>query len=171
MQVRPATPDDREAVATILAASYPLLMRAAYRDELLARTLPGMTRPNPALLASGNYYLAEPEPGLFAGCGGWSDVAPGSDRREPGIAHIRHFATHPDWTGRGVGRALYERCEADARAAGFTSFTCFASLNGEPFYRAVGFKTLRLIEVPMAPGVFFPSILMTREIGAGPTDR
>jgi GNAT superfamily N-acetyltransferase len=165
MQIRPATPDDRETVAGILAASYPLLMRAAYRDELLARTLPGMTRANPGLLASGTYYLAEPEPGLFAGCGGWSDHGPGGGGREPGIAHIRHFATHPDWTGRGVGRALYERCETDARAAGFVRFTCFASLNGEPFYRAVGFTAVRMIEVPMGAGVSFPSILMTREIG------
>ena len=127
-----------------------------------------MTRPNPALLASGRYYLAEPEPGIFAGCGGWSEVAPGSDHREAGIAHIRHFATHPAWTGRGAGRAIYQRCEADARAAGFTRFISFASLNGEPFYRAVGFTPLRLIEVPMGRGVFFPSVLMTREIGAGP---
>jgi GNAT superfamily N-acetyltransferase len=149
----------------VLAASYPALMGPAYDALLLARTLPLMTRANPSLLASGTYYLALDESGAPAGCGGWSAVAPGSDVREPGIAHIRHFGTHPDWTGRGVGRALFERCEADAGAAGFSRFTCFASLNGEGFYQALGFAALGPIEVRMGPDILFPSILMTRGIG------
>ena len=169
MQIRPATPDDRDAVAAILAASYPLLMRAAYRAELLARTLPGMTRANPGLLASGTYYLAEPESGVFAGCGGWSDHGPGGGGREPGTAHIRHFATHPDWTGRGVGRLIYLRCEADARAAGFAIFEAYASLNGEPFYAALGFRRLELIETPMPGGVLFPAVRMERAIPPTPS--
>lgn len=165
MLVRPATPEDAPAVAAILAASYPLLMRGPYPDDLLARTLPGMTRPNPTLLASGTYYLAEAGDGVFAACGGWSANAPGSDVRQPGIAHIRHFATHPAWTSRGVGRMLYDRCEQDARSAGFERFTCYSSLNGEPFYAAMGFRRLRRIDVPMGDGIRFPSILMTRDIG------
>lgn len=165
MQIRPAVPADSAAVEAVLAASYPALMGQAYDSELLARTLPRMTRANPALLASGTYYLALGEGGAPAGCGGWSAVAPGSDVVEPGIAHIRHFGTHPDWTGRGVGRALYQRCEDDARSAGFVHFTCYSSLNGEGFYQALGFKTLGPIEVRMGPDILFPSILMAREIG------
>jgi len=80
------------------------------------------------------------------------------------LAHIRHFATHPDWTGRGAGRAIFERCEAEARAAGFTRFTCYSSRNGEPFYAALGFRRVREIEVPMGPELRFPSVLMVREI-------
>jgi predicted N-acetyltransferase YhbS len=165
MQLRPATPGDAAAVAAILAAAYPALMRGAYAEELLALTLPRMVSPNPALLASGTYYLAEAEGGEAVGCGGWSASPPGSDAREAGIAHIRHFAVHPARIGRGVGRAIYARCEADAGAAGFVRFLCYASLNGEPFYRALGFRRLRRIEVPMGGGILFPSILMARAIG------
>jgi len=164
MLVRPATPSDAAAVAAVLAASYPALMRGAYPADLLALTLPLIVSPNPALLASGTYYLAEAKSGEALGCGGWSTSAPGSRRREPGTAHIRHFATHPAWTGRGVGRAVYARCEEDARAAGIARFICYASLNGEPFYRALGFRPLRRIEVPMGGGLRFPAILMVREI-------
>jgi N-acetylglutamate synthase-like GNAT family acetyltransferase len=165
MQVRTATIEDENRISAILAASYPSLMREAYPDDLLDRALPRITTANPALLASGTYYLAEAEDGTAAGCGGWSYRPPEQDRREEGVAHIRHFATHRDWTGRGVGRAIFDRCEADARAAGFTRFTCYSSLNGEPFYAALGFRRVREINVPLAPDLRFPSVLMVRGIG------
>jgi len=165
MKVRAATMDDVERVSAILAASYPSLMRGAYSDDLLARALPRITAANPALLASGTYYLAEAEDGTAAGCGGWSYRPPEEDRREEGVAHIRHFATHRDWTGMGVGRAVFDRCEADARAGGFARFTCYSSLNGESFYAALGFRRVREIAVPLSRDLSFPSVLMVREIG------
>jgi N-acetylglutamate synthase-like GNAT family acetyltransferase len=164
MQVRKATPADAGTVSSILAASYPELMRGAYPDALLALALPLITRANPALLDSGTYHLALAESGEAIACGGWSHRPPERDEREAGLAHIRHFATHPDWTGRGAGRAIFKRCEDEARAAGFTRFTCYSSRNGEPFYAALGFSRIREIEVPMGPRLRFPSILMVREI-------
>jgi GNAT superfamily N-acetyltransferase len=163
MHVRIATPSDAPIVGAILGASYPALMAPAYDPALLARALPLIVRPNTSLLASRTYYLATEGDAAIA-CGGWSYRPPEIDAREPGIAHIRHFATHPDWTGRGAGRAVYERCEAEARAAGFTRFVCYASRNGEPFYAALGFARVRDIEVPIGPRLAFPSVLMVRDI-------
>ena len=163
ISIRVATPADSAAVAEVLVHSYPELMAGAYDPDLLARALPLITRPHPRLLAGGCYYLAEWD-GHAAGCGGWSRERPGGNEVEPGLAHIRHFATHRDWIGRGVGRALYERCEQDARAAGVNRFECYASLNGEAFYAAMGFARIGAIEVGMGPDVEFPSILMRRPI-------
>jgi GNAT superfamily N-acetyltransferase len=163
ISIRVATPVDAAAVAHVLVNSYPTLMAAAYDPALLARALPLITRAHPRLLAGGSYYLAEAD-GHAAGCGGWSWERPGETEVETGLAHIRHFATHGDWTGRGVGRALYERCEQDARAAGANRFECYASLNGEAFYAALGFARIGAIEVAMGPGLDFPSILMQRPI-------
>ena len=163
ISVRVATPDDREAVGRILGDSYPKLMAAGYEPAQLARVLPVIVRPHPGLLASGCYYLAEAD-GVAAGCGGWSRQRPGTDQTEPGLAHIRHFATHSAWIGHGVGRALYDRCEQDARAAGIARFECYASLNGEGFYAALGFERIARIQVEMGPAGPFPSILMVREI-------
>ena len=161
--VRVAHPDDAEAVANVLRDSYPALMAGAYDPALLARALPLMTRPHPRLLASGSYYLCEAQ-GEAIGCGGWSFERPGSDDIEPGIAHIRHFATRSSWAGQRVGRALYRRCEADARAAGAAEFQCWSSLNGEGFYAALGFARIAAIDVPMVPGLDFPSLHMRRKI-------
>ncbi|MEA3032323.1 MAG: hypothetical protein QOH86_339 [Sphingomonadales bacterium] len=164
LRLRVATPADSEAVAAILLPSYSLLMAEAYPAALMARTLPSITRANPELLASGRYYLVEAETGEPAGCGGWSAHPPGSSEPDPRRAHIRHFATHPDWIRRGVGRMLYARCEADARAAGFTRFECWASLDGEVFYAALGFLRLERIETAMPGGVRLPAVRMERAL-------
>jgi GNAT superfamily N-acetyltransferase len=164
MRLRVATLEDAGAVSAVLGPSYSRLMAVAYPPDLLARTLPTITRPNPALLTSGRYYLVEAETGEPAGCGGWSPDPPGRRDEDPERAHIRHFATHPDWTRRGVGCLLYERCEADARAGGFTLFEAWASLNGESFYASLGFRRLERIETPMPGGVRFPAIRMERSI-------
>jgi GNAT superfamily N-acetyltransferase len=164
MRVRVASPEDAGAVSAVLRPSYARLMAPAYPPDLLARTLPLITRANPALLASGRYYLVEAETGEPAGCGGWSAHPPGASEPDPRRAHIRHFATHPAWVGRGVGRMLYESCEGDARAAGFTRFEAWASLNGEGFYAALGFCRLEQIETPMPGGIRFPAVRMERAI-------
>lgn len=163
LAVRIAGPDAAGAVTAILEASYPQLMAPAYPPELLARALPLMTRPNPRLLGSGRYYLCEAG-GEPAGCGGWSTERPGPDEAQPGLAHIRHFAVRADRIGCGVGRALYDRCERDARAAGMRSFECWSSFNGEAFYAALGFDRVGVIDVDMGQGVSLPSVLMRRPI-------
>ena len=164
MRVRIATLEDAPAIGAVLRASYTALMAGAYAAEVLARTLPAMTRANPKLLGSGRYYLVEAPTGECLGCGGWSDHPPDGLETNPRRAHIRHFATHPEWTGRGVGRMIYEQCEADARAAGFTAFEAYSSLNGEPFYAALGFWRLEPIETPMPGGTKLPAIRMERAI-------
>ena len=161
--VRTAWPRDAPAIDFILRESYTRLMADAYAPALLAEALPMMVRSNPRLLASGTYYLAEAD-GEPAGCGGWTFEEPGTGALEAGTAHVRHFGVRPNWTGKGVGRALYLRCEAEARAAGAARFVCFSSLNGEPFYRVLGFASEGRIDVAMGPAISLPSIRMSRSI-------
>lgn len=162
--VRVATPDDASPVSALLKASFPVLMRASYDPAVLATALPQMTQANPVLLSSGTYYLAEYAGGSLVGCGGWTRGRPWSGEVREGWAHIRHFATHPDWTGRGVGRALLAKCVEEARCAGVSQLEVYASLNAEGFYTALGFKSVRRIEIPAGQGLKFSSIVMERTI-------
>jgi len=168
LHFRNASPDDAEAVRDLLQAAYPPLLASSYEPELLARALPLMTTPNPVLLASGTWYVAEESgaPGMLLSCGGWTRERPGAPDEpvDPALAHLRHLATHPRWTRRGIGRALFDRCAADASRVGVRAFECYATLNAEPFYRSLGFKTIEPITVPMAPGLAFPSIRMACRI-------
>lgn len=163
IRIRAAHAQDAPAVAAILAASFRALMAPAYDPAFLARALPLITRPHPRLLGSGTWFIAEAD-GEPAACGGWSLSAPSALATEPGVGHIRHFATAARWTGRGIARLIYQRCEIQARAAGVEHFECCASLNAETFYAALGFRRIALIRVPIGPDLLFPSIHMSRAL-------
>ncbi len=140
--IRVASRDDAAAVGDLLETSYTALLPAGYDVGHLARLMPEIAGANPDLLSSGTYYLAETPDDLLVGCGGWSADRPGDGDVVGELGHIRHFACHPDWLGHGIGRALYERCEQDARAAGKRRFECNASLVAEGFYaRSTRFKS------------------------------
>jgi predicted N-acetyltransferase YhbS len=160
---RLATPDDFAGVDALMRASYPALMASAYEPAILAPALKFMARANPKLLGSGTYYVAEAGE-LIVGSGGWTREYPGRTDVHAELAHLRHFGTHPQWTQRGIGRAIYRWCEAAACAAGVRAFECQASLNGEPFYAALGFLTVGRVEASLGPDLRLPSVLMRRQI-------
>jgi len=139
-------------------------MASAYDPVVLAPALKLMTRANPTLLASGTYYVAESTSGLIVGCGGWTWERPGTTIVEPALGHIRHFGTHVDWARRGVGRSIYQFGEDAARAAGVKTFEAYSSLNGESFYRALGFERVREMDLELSPQVRLRAVLMRRDI-------
>jgi len=163
-EVRVATPADADVVERLLRASYPKLMASFYEEKLLAPALKVMTKANPSLLGSGTYYLAELPTGLLVGCGGWTLERPGTGKIEPEVGHVRHFAVHPDWTRRSIGRTIFSFCERAARAAGVKIFECYSGLNAEEFYRALNFKRIREMNIELQPNVALRAVLMRREL-------
>jgi predicted N-acetyltransferase YhbS len=161
--LRSTTANDSSAVSAILNASYSRFYRGWYRDDLLERALPAMTRANPRLLSSGTYYVAETG-GRTVSCGGWSR-AKVDGATTPGLAHIRHFATHPDYVRRGVAGAILKRCIAEAAAAGFAEIEALSSLPAEAFYAGHGFRTLAAVHVPMAGAAFACMLMRLRLAG------
>lgn len=164
--IRPAQPEDAEAVGALLRASYPPLMAAGYPADVLERALPAMMRANPLLLRTGTYHLAVGDDGAVIGCGGWTREPPGAPCQpvDPTVGHIRHFATHPDALRRGVGTALLARCIDEARVAGVRRLECLSSLVAEGFYDSAGFRSVGKRSVILAPGVQFDSIVMVLEL-------
>ena len=162
--IRVATPADAEGVAALLSASYTVLMRGAYDRAVLAAALPVMTRANAELLCSGTYFVAVAADGTTIGCGGISAVRPGTADAEPGVGHIRHFATHPDWLRRGIGRRIMECSVKRARDLGLCSLECYSSLNAVDFYAAEGFVVVAEVTVPIAGQHPLPAILMRRDL-------
>lgn len=162
--LRTATRADCDAVTDVIAASYGSLLAAHYDAALLQRALPMMSKANPVLLASGTYYVAETEAGRIIGCGGWSFERPGSADVVPGTAHVRHFATDPHWVGRGVARAILQRCLTEAGSHGATIIEAYSTLTAVEFYRTLGFVVIGPIEVPLMQGLLLPSIHMKRDL-------
>ena len=158
MLIRPSTKDDLGAVDALLARTYPKLLKADYRPSVLVTALPIISRARPELLGCGTYYVAE-EDGEVLGAGGWTP-----DRQDERLGHIRHVVTDDRALRRGVGRALMQRSCDVARAAGMTRMECWATRTAVPFYTALGFTEVGLIDVPLGDGIVFPSIRMMRDL-------
>jgi N-acetylglutamate synthase-like GNAT family acetyltransferase len=163
MHLRSATAEDGPHITALLQRCYPVLMASAYEPVALAAALPLMTRANPALLASGTYYVVETQ-GKIVGAGGWTRDKPGGGGFDGETGHIRHFATDPDHLRQGIGHTLIERCLADAREAGLSQMECFASLNAVAFYAASGFEPLGPVDIWIGGTVPLPSLHMRRRL-------
>lgn len=163
VSIRAATPDDRNALDELIAASYATLDRAAYDRVMLAAAMPAISKANPKLLASGTYYVAEIG-GEPAGCGGWTREAPHTGALADGVAHIRHFATHPAHLRKGVARRLLDHCLDEAAAAGVRVMNSQSTLLAEPFYASAGFRRVGSGLAEMRPGVELPVVHMECEL-------
>lgn len=161
LSLRTAVPDDLAAVETLLARSYPRLLAADYPPSVLVTAVPLIARAKPALLASGRYYVVEDAQGRLVGAGGWSLTAPQGDTARH-VAHIRHVATDPDALRRGVGRAILARVFQAAGEAGVAGYDCLSTRTAVPFYAAMGFRIVGMVEITLAPGIVFPAVRMQR---------
>ena len=52
---------------------------------------------------------------------------------------IDYFYVHPNWQGRGIGKALLERLEAEARSLGISTIFADVSVTAKDFFAARGF--------------------------------
>ncbi len=163
IEVRTSSPDDAAAVSKVLLRSYGTLYRGWYRDDVLEKALPAMSRANPALLNSGRYFVGVVD-GAIIGCGGWSAQGP-TGGAVPRLAHLRHFATDPDHLNHGCGAAIARRCFDEAIACGFTEMEVISSLTAEAFYARHGFRQIAIVRQPMG-GVDFACVLMRKKLEA-----
>lgn len=163
ISVRPAGPDDRDALESLIGDCYGAVYPGWYDEDTLSDALPAMLRIDPALLESGRYFAAHIG-GRLAGCGGWSLATPGSGALEQATGHIRHFATDPALMRSGVGSAIIDRCMHEARQAGVKTLKCFSSLAAEQFYARHGFERIDAVNIMLGDGIPFPAVLMEKKL-------
>lgn len=147
-------------VWNLLHTSYSRLLAADYELDVLARAFPLLTRGLPELLMSGHFYVAESSDHRLVGCGGWSRELPGTTAIVPGLAHVRHFATHPDWLRRGIARSIFARCIQDAQADHVERFLCFSTVSAEPFFEAMGLHALKNLNLRLTTEIALAAAIM-----------
>jgi GNAT superfamily N-acetyltransferase len=170
--LRKATLDDRPAIAELIAASARGLGRDDYTEEQIASAIEtGVFGVDTQLIADGTYYIAEID-GRMIGCGGWSrrrtlfggdqhsqrEAEELDPRRDP--AKIRAFFVQPEWARRGIGKAILQRCESDARGRGFRSFELMATLPGRKLYEGEGYIAEEEVRYKMDDGVHIELVRM-----------
>jgi GNAT superfamily N-acetyltransferase len=166
LTLRLAGPADLAAVDVLLARSYPRLLAADYPPSVMVTAVPIIARARPGLLASGRYYVVEDDGGALLGAGGWSMEAPAPDgmtgQAGARVGHVRHFATDPDATRRGVAGAILARAMQAAQAEGVRQLDCLSTRTAVPFYAAQGFRIVGPVEITLAAGIVFPAVRMVR---------
>jgi GNAT superfamily N-acetyltransferase len=175
--VRVARPEDAPQIAELMRASVLELFPRFYDERQTASAAVHIAHIDLQLIEDGTYYVRE-EDGEVVACGGWSrrnklfsgrgDSGDDARRLDPATepARVRAMFVRSDWTRRGLGRAILERCERDAAAEGFTSFVLGATLPGEPLYRAFGFVEEERFQLTMPDGVTVECVAMHRPIAS-----
>ena len=173
--MRLARLDDADQIAGLMRASVLELFPRYYDERQTASAAVHIAHIDLQLIEDGTYYVHE-EGGEIVACGGWSrrnklfsgrgdaadDVRLIDPATEP--ARVRAMFVRNDWTRRGLGRAILDRCERDAAAEGFTSLVLGATLPGERLYRANGFVEDDRFDVTMPDGVTVECVAMHRPI-------
>jgi GNAT superfamily N-acetyltransferase len=175
-RIRQAERADQPRLEQLIADSARALGTRAYRSEQIEAALRGAFGVDSQLIEDGTYFVAELD-GVIIGCGGWSrrgtlfggDRHAQRDARElnPQIdaARIRAFFVAPGHARQGVGRALLVRCEAAARAQGFTRFELMGTLTGVAFYEALGYEAGEIVRYPATPDVVIEFVPMRKVTG------
>jgi GNAT superfamily N-acetyltransferase len=173
--LRKATLDDRSVLDRLIADSARGLSPPDYTAAQVEAALGSAFGVDSELIRDGTYFVAEAD-GRIVGCGGWSrratlfggDAQAGrrSELLDPAVdsARVRAFFVHPDWARRGIGRAILERCESEARAHGFRSAELLATLPGERFYRALGYRGTERIEHRLPDGITIEFVPMKKSL-------
>jgi len=170
-QLRPATRADRGALQQLIARSARELSVQDYSPVQIEAALRGAFGVDTQLIDDGTYFVAQSD-GRLVGCGGWSrrrtlfggDSYAARDAAvlDPAIdaARIRAFFVDPEYARRGIGRALLERCEAEARGHGFRRCELMGTLPGVRLYQALGYQPGAMIHYPLGDGLHIEFVPM-----------
>ena len=171
--LRRATLADVDALHALIQISARGLSRADYTMAQIEAALRGAFGVDTQLIHDGSYFLIEIG-GRLAGCGGWSRRRTlfGSDARldrDPGeldpavdAAKIRAFFVHPDFSRRGLGTMLLERCEREAVSHGFRRLEMMATLPGVRLYAARGYLAQERVDWPLGPDLTIQFVRMSK---------
>lgn len=163
LSLRKATLEDAAALEVFYARSYGELLPGDYDTDVVQKALPFFSAPQPDLLQSGTYHVAQVD-GAVVGAGGFPHAAPGTAKLTPGIAHIRHFGTDPDCVRRGIATALMEHVCIEARNCGVLTLECLSPLTGVPFYERAGFIREKEVTVPIGGKLPLVCVMMGKRL-------
>lgn len=173
--LRKASLEDRPAISRLIELSARGLSREEYSDEQIEEAIREIFGVDSDLIKDGTYFIAEAQ-GITVGCGGWSKRRTlfGGDQYESResseldpaceAARIRAFFVHPEQARRGIGRAILERCEREARACGFQSLELMATLPGLKFYRSLGYTGSERVTYKIGLGTTIDFVPMRKEL-------
>lgn len=175
-RIRVATLADEAVLRPLIARSIHTLGAADYTASQIEAALAGAFGVDTSLIRDGTYFVVLDEDQSIVGCGGWSRRRTlfGGDTRaerddswldpQRDAAKIRAFFIEPAHARRGLGRSLLERCEREARAAGFSRCELMATLPGRRLYSRYGYQSQPAIEHALPGGLSITFVPMHKTL-------
>ena len=171
--MRKATMADQAALNDLIARSARELSEDDYSPQQIEGALRGAFGVDSQLVSDGTYFVVE-KGDRIVGCGGWGrrrtlfggDAHFQRDAAEldpcKDAAKIRAFFVDPGHARKGIGKSILERCEAEARACGFSRFELMATLPGVRLYEVYGYLPGTPYYHEVEPGLSIQFIPMSK---------
>jgi len=139
VQIREATPVDREAITRTHVASVRGVEDPVYDDEELAVWESGA--------AATSYPLDDPDVVFLVA--EWDEEIAGFAEASIAEAELDKLYVDPSYQHRGVATSLSEAVDRRLRSQGVESLSVEASLNAVPFYERVGYERVGTHQKPV----------------------
>ena len=174
--LRKAVLADVEEIAALIAASVRGLGSSDYSERQVELSIRSVFGVDTELIADSTYFVAQAD-GSVVGCGGWSKrktlygASNYEHSRDPeeldpktDAAKIRAFFIHPDWARKGIGTAILDACENEAREHGFKTAEMMATLPGIKLYAVRGYEGDERVGVPVGENIEIDCVIMRKTL-------
>ncbi|MET0752027.1 MAG: GNAT family N-acetyltransferase [Pyrinomonadaceae bacterium] len=174
--IRKAVLEDAAEIERLIAESVRGLSVEDYSARQIELSIKSVFGVDSELISDGTYFVAEAD-GKIVGCGGWSKrktlygASSYAHSRELGTldpridaAKIRAFFIHPDRARKGIGKAILEICEAEAKSNGFQAAEMMSTLPGVRLYSACGYEGDERVSIPVGDGEEIICVKMSKKL-------
>ena len=160
MTIRKLTEQDAQAVSELIITTMRVSNVGDYPAELMEELVKAQTPEHVLQQASWTHFYVAEEAGSIIGCGA---IGPYWGKEDE--SSLFSIFVHPDFQGKGIGRAIVKTLEEDPFAIRARRIEIPASITGLPFYRKMGYtfkngndtldeeRLYRLEKYPGAPEV------------------
>ncbi len=175
--IRKATLNDQTEIDNLIAESVRGLSREDYDERQIELSIKSVFGIDTELITDETYFVAEADDGKIVGCGGWSrrktlyGASVYSNSRDSNLldperdaAKIRAFFIHPRFARKGIGSAILEACEREAKSHGFKIAEMMATLPGVKLYAVCGYARSEQCKVPVGENIDIICVKMRKDL-------
>ena len=135
MIIRRLTEQDAQAVSNLIITTIRISNVGDYPADMMEELIKTQTPDHVLQRASWTHFYVVEEAGVIIGCGA---IGPYWGKEDE--SSLFSIFVHPDWQGKGIGRAIVETLEKDEFAVRARRIEIPASITGLPFYRKMGYS-------------------------------
>ena len=135
MKIRRMTDQDAPAVSALIVTTIRISNVGDYPAELMEELIKTQTPEHVLQRASWTHFYVAEEKGAIIGCGA---IGPYWGKEDE--SSLFSIFVHPDYQGKGIGRAIVETLEQDEFALHAKRIEIPASITGLPFYQKMGYS-------------------------------